>query len=108
MKREAESFYLVQSYCLFFFRVGVKEIAGVYFPEELEFHSPIDASVTSEETLEPYTTEKLSRVPGGYKALTEQFQVFTVNFNNVQVTLCTEDAESRECSNNHLPRISPG
>nr|XP_020638670.1 putative protein arginine N-methyltransferase 9 isoform X1 [Pogona vitticeps]XP_020638671.1 putative protein arginine N-methyltransferase 9 isoform X1 [Pogona vitticeps] len=65
-------------------RVGVKEIAGVYLPEELEFHSPTDASVTSEENLEPYTTEKLSRVPGGYKALTEHFQVFTVNFNNVQ------------------------
>ncbi|KAJ7326901.1 hypothetical protein JRQ81_016660 [Phrynocephalus forsythii] len=65
-------------------RVGVKEIAGVCLPEELEFHSPTDASITSEETLEPYTTEKLSRVPGGYKALTEPFQVATVNFNNVQ------------------------
>lgn len=74
--------------------MGVKEIAGVYLPEDLEFHSPTDASVTSEETLEPYTTEKLRRIPGGYKALTEHFQMVTINFNNVQVTLCTENAEN--------------
>ncbi|KAF7244150.1 Protein arginine N-methyltransferase 9 [Varanus komodoensis] len=65
-------------------RVSVKEIAGVCLPETLAFHSPTFASVNSVETLEPYTTEKLSRIPGGYKALTEHFQVLTVNFNNLQ------------------------
>lgn len=63
----------------------VKEIAGVCLPETLKFCSPTSASLNSSETLEPYTTEKLGRIPGGYKALTESFQVLTVNFNNLQV-----------------------
>ncbi|KAK9398825.1 putative protein arginine N-methyltransferase 9 [Crotalus adamanteus] len=65
-------------------RVEVKEIAGVCLPETLKFCSPTSASLNSSETLEPYTTEKLSRIHGGYKALTEIFQVMTVNFNNLQ------------------------
>ncbi|ETE63961.1 putative protein arginine N-methyltransferase 10, partial [Ophiophagus hannah] len=65
-------------------RVEVKEIAGVCLPETLKFGSPTSASLKSSETFEPYTTEKLSRIPGGYKALTEIFQVLTVNFNNLQ------------------------
>ncbi|XP_061440701.1 protein arginine N-methyltransferase 9 isoform X2 [Rhineura floridana] len=65
-------------------RVSAKEIAGICLPETLEFRSPAYATVNSDETIEPYTTEKLSRVPGGYKALTEHFQILTVNFNNLQ------------------------
>ncbi|XP_062991151.1 protein arginine N-methyltransferase 9 [Elgaria multicarinata webbii] len=65
-------------------RVGLKDIAGVCLPETLLFHSPTYASINADETLEPYTTEKLSRVPGGYKALTEHFQILTVDFNNMQ------------------------
>ncbi|XP_042326071.1 protein arginine N-methyltransferase 9 isoform X2 [Sceloporus undulatus] len=65
-------------------RVDIKEVAGVCLPESLVFHSPAYTSAGSDETLEPYTTEKLSRVPGGYKALTEHFQVLTINFNDLQ------------------------
>ncbi|XP_048365668.1 protein arginine N-methyltransferase 9 [Sphaerodactylus townsendi] len=65
-------------------RVGVKEIAGVCLPDVLEFHSPTYTPVNSDETVEPYTTEKLSRIPGGYKPLTDHFQVLTVDFNNLQ------------------------
>ncbi|KAM6440791.1 protein arginine N-methyltransferase 9 isoform 1-T2 [Liasis olivaceus] len=65
-------------------RVDVKEIAGVHLPETLKFCSPTYASLNSSETLEPYTTEKINRIPGAYKALTETFQVLTVNFNNLQ------------------------
>ncbi|XP_054845718.1 protein arginine N-methyltransferase 9 [Eublepharis macularius] len=65
-------------------RVGVKEIAGVCLPEVLEFHSPTYTPLNADETVEPYTTEKLSRIPGGYKPLTDHFQVLTVDFNNLQ------------------------
>lgn len=56
-------------------------------PEKLKFYSPTYASENSDETIEPYTTEKLNRVPGGYTALSEHFQILTVDFNNLQVTL---------------------
>lgn len=72
---------------LCFFRVGIKEAAGICLPETLEFRSPTCASSNSDESVEPYTTEKLSRVPGGYKPLTEHFQILTVDFNNLQVTI---------------------
>ncbi|XP_025943270.1 protein arginine N-methyltransferase 9 isoform X4 [Apteryx rowi] len=65
-------------------RVGTQEIAGVRLANSVQFFSPTYASVSSEETVEPYTTEKLSRVPGGYVPLTEPFQVMTVDFNNLQ------------------------
>lgn len=45
------------------------------------------AAAGSEETVEPYTTEKLSRIPGGYRALTEPCQVMTVDFNDLQVMI---------------------
>ncbi|XP_050802294.1 protein arginine N-methyltransferase 9 isoform X2 [Gopherus flavomarginatus] len=65
-------------------RVGVQEVACVHLAETVEFCSPTRASVNSEETVEPYTTEKLSRVPGGYMSLTEPFQAMTVDFNNLE------------------------
>ncbi|XP_074807068.1 protein arginine N-methyltransferase 9 isoform X2 [Natator depressus] len=65
-------------------RVGVQEVACVHLAETVEFCSPTRASVNSEETIEPYTTEKLSRVPGGYMPLTEPFQAMTVDFNNLE------------------------
>nr|XP_025962132.1 protein arginine N-methyltransferase 9 isoform X1 [Dromaius novaehollandiae]XP_025962133.1 protein arginine N-methyltransferase 9 isoform X1 [Dromaius novaehollandiae]XP_025962134.1 protein arginine N-methyltransferase 9 isoform X1 [Dromaius novaehollandiae] len=65
-------------------RVGTQEIAGVRLANSVQFFSPTYASASSEETVEPYTTEKLSRVPGGYVPLTEPFQVMTMDFNNLQ------------------------
>uniref|UniRef100_A0A8C6JNX5 Protein arginine N-methyltransferase domain-containing protein n=1 Tax=Melopsittacus undulatus TaxID=13146 RepID=A0A8C6JNX5_MELUD len=65
-------------------RVGMQEIAGVHLSNSVQFFSPTYASAGSEETVEPYTTEKLSRVPGGYVPLTEPCQVMTVDFNNLQ------------------------
>ncbi|XP_006887057.1 PREDICTED: putative protein arginine N-methyltransferase 10 isoform X2 [Elephantulus edwardii] len=65
-------------------RVANKEIAGICLPTNVQFQSPAYSSVDSEETIEPYTTEKMSRVPGGYLALTECFQIMTIDFNNVQ------------------------
>ncbi|CAI5784269.1 protein arginine N-methyltransferase 9 [Podarcis lilfordi] len=86
-------------------RVGAKEIAGVCLPETLEFHSPVYASVNSDESLEPYTTEKLSRVPGGYTALTEHFQILTANFNNLQEL---KSFATRKPSKINMPVIKAG
>ncbi|XP_014693627.1 protein arginine N-methyltransferase 9 isoform X2 [Equus asinus] len=65
-------------------RVGVKDVAGICLPENVKFQSPAYSSVDTEETVEPYTTEKMSRVPGGYSPLTECFEIMTVDFNNLQ------------------------
>lgn len=66
-------------------RVGIKDIAGICLPANVKFQSPAYSSSDTEETIEPYTTEKMSRVPGGYLALTECFEIMTVDFNNLQV-----------------------
>lgn len=65
-------------------RVGIKDIAGIHLPTNMKFQSPAYSSVDTEETVEPYTTEKMSRVPGGYLALTECFEIMKVDFNNLQ------------------------
>lgn len=65
-------------------RVGIKDIAGICLPANVKFQSPAYSSSDTEETIEPYTTEKMSRVPGGYLALTECFEIMTVDFNNLQ------------------------
>lgn len=66
--------------------MGTQEVAGVHLSNSVQFFSPTYASAGSEETVEPYTTEKLSRIPGGYIPLTEPCQVMTVDFNNLQVS----------------------
>ncbi|XP_034969998.1 protein arginine N-methyltransferase 9 [Zootoca vivipara] len=86
-------------------RVGAKEIASVCLPETLDFHSPVYASINSDESLEPYTTEKLSRVPGGYTALTEHFQILTANFNNLQEL---KSFATRKPSKINMPVIKAG
>ncbi|XP_005386726.1 PREDICTED: putative protein arginine N-methyltransferase 9 [Chinchilla lanigera] len=65
-------------------RVGSKDIAGIHLPTNMKFQSPAYSSIDTEETVEPYTTEKMSRVPGGYLALTECFEIMKVDFNNLQ------------------------
>ncbi|KAJ7407685.1 putative protein arginine N-methyltransferase 9 [Willisornis vidua] len=65
-------------------RVGMQEVAGVSLSNAVQFFSPTYALAGSEETVEPYTTEKLSRIPGGYKPLTQPCQVMTVDFNDLQ------------------------
>ncbi|XP_030168813.1 protein arginine N-methyltransferase 9 isoform X2 [Lynx canadensis] len=66
-------------------RVCTKDVAGICLPTNVKFQSPACSSVDTEETVEPYTTEKMSRVPGGYLALTECFEIMTVDFNNLQL-----------------------
>ncbi|CAI9601996.1 unnamed protein product [Staurois parvus] len=63
-------------------RVFVNEVAGVKL--QLQFSSPVHSSHKSDDVAEPYSTEKMSRVPGGYKALSQSFQALTVDFNSLQ------------------------
>ncbi|KAJ6668749.1 hypothetical protein lerEdw1_012232 [Lerista edwardsae] len=86
-------------------RVGVKAVAGVCIPEKLKFYSPTYASENSDETIEPYTTEKLSRVPGGFTALTEHFQILTVDFNNLQEL---KSFSTSKPSKIHVPAVKEG
>uniref|UniRef100_G1SJ14 Protein arginine N-methyltransferase 9 n=1 Tax=Oryctolagus cuniculus TaxID=9986 RepID=G1SJ14_RABIT len=65
-------------------RVGVKDVAGIHLPSNVKFQSPAYSSVDTEKTVEPYTTEKMSRIPGGYLPLTDCFEIMTVDFNNLQ------------------------
>ncbi|XP_029796228.1 protein arginine N-methyltransferase 9 isoform X2 [Suricata suricatta] len=65
-------------------RVCTKAVAGICLPTNVKFQSPTCSSVDTEDPVEPYTTEKMSRVPGGYLALTESFEIMTVDFNNLQ------------------------
>ncbi|NP_001090430.1 protein arginine N-methyltransferase 9 isoform X1 [Xenopus laevis] len=66
------------------YSVGVTEVAGIKLGDAVKFCSPIHSSHGPDDVTEPYTTEKMSRVPGGYKALSQPFQVMTVDFNSLQ------------------------
>ncbi|XP_055465087.1 protein arginine N-methyltransferase 9 [Psammomys obesus] len=65
-------------------RVSAKDIAGICLPTNVKFQSPAYSWVDTEETVEPYTTEKMSRIPGGYLPLTDPFQIMKVDFNSLQ------------------------
>ncbi|KAK7929382.1 hypothetical protein WMY93_005777 [Mugilogobius chulae] len=45
---------------------------------------PVSCSSAPDDSMEPYTTERLSRLPGGYTALTQPFTALNIDFNNVQ------------------------
>ena len=65
--------------------MGSKDIAGVRLPAGVKFQSPASSSAETGEAVEPYTTEKMSRIPGGYLPLTECFEIMKVDFNSLQV-----------------------
>ncbi|XP_072477301.1 protein arginine N-methyltransferase 9 isoform X1 [Notamacropus eugenii] len=86
-------------------RLGVQDVAGVHLPASVKFQSPAYSSVDSEETVEPYTTEKMSRVPGGYLPLTQSFETMTVDFNNLQELKSLATKKSHQIS---IPVIQEG
>lgn len=65
-------------------RVFVNEVAGVNLEDAVQFSSPVHCSPKSSDVHEPYATERMSRVPGGYKALSQPFLALTVDFNSLQ------------------------
>lgn len=75
-------------WCLFVFfthRFCVSEVGGLCMAAAGELRSPVSCSCEPDDSMEPYTTERLSRLPGGYKPLTDPFTALSIDFNNVQV-----------------------
>uniref|UniRef100_A0A8B9GXJ6 Protein arginine methyltransferase 9 n=1 Tax=Astyanax mexicanus TaxID=7994 RepID=A0A8B9GXJ6_ASTMX len=66
-------------------RLCVPALGGLDLEAVGEIRSPVSCSVDADESAEPYTTERLSRLPGGFTALTEPCRVLDIDFNNVQV-----------------------
>ncbi|XP_069832988.1 protein arginine N-methyltransferase 9 isoform X2 [Dendropsophus ebraccatus] len=65
-------------------RVFVSEVAGVNIEGAVQFSSPVHCCHKSSEVNEPYATEKMSRVSGGYKSLSQPFLALTVDFNSLE------------------------
>ncbi|KAJ8278038.1 hypothetical protein GJAV_G00083110 [Gymnothorax javanicus] len=72
-------------------RLCVLEAGDLSLSAAGRLHSPVSCSPDADDSSEPYTTERLSRLPGGYSALTQPFQALEIDFNNVQELegLCT-------------------
>ncbi|XP_047434184.1 protein arginine N-methyltransferase 9 [Mugil cephalus] len=86
-------------------RLRVTEVGGLSLAAAGELHSPVSCSSEPDDSMEPYTTERLSRLPGGYKPLTEPFTVLNIDFNNVQEL---EGLSSREVQELLLPVTEEG
>ena len=72
--------------CLSWYRQCVSEVGGLSMAAAGQLRSPVSCSTEPDDSMEPYTTERLSRLPGGYTSLTEPFTAFNIDFNNVQVS----------------------
>ncbi|XP_030280494.1 protein arginine N-methyltransferase 9 [Sparus aurata] len=86
-------------------RLCVSEVGSLSMSAAGELHSPVSCSSEPDDSMEPYTTERLSRLPGGYKSLTEPFTALDIDFNNVQEL---EGLSSREVRRIHLPVTQEG
>ncbi|XP_034087340.1 protein arginine N-methyltransferase 9 [Gymnodraco acuticeps] len=86
-------------------RLCVSEVGSLSISAAGELRSPVSCSPEPDESMEPYTTERLSRLPGGYKALTEPFTALNIDFNNVQEL---EGLSSREVQRIRLPVTQGG
>lgn len=71
------------------YRLRVSEVGGLSMAAAGELRSPVSCTSVPDDSMEPYTTERLSRLPGGYKPLTEPFTALNIDFNNVQVSRIT-------------------
>uniref|UniRef100_A0A6Q2Y7A7 Protein arginine N-methyltransferase 9 n=1 Tax=Esox lucius TaxID=8010 RepID=A0A6Q2Y7A7_ESOLU len=85
-------------------RLCVSEVGGLVMAAAGELHSPVSCG-SEDDSTEPYTTERLSRLPGGYTPLTKPFKALDIDFNNVQEL---EGLCSREVSRLHLPVTGEG
>ncbi len=74
----------------------MSEVGSLSMAAAGELRSPVSCSSEPDDSMEPYTTERLSRLPGGYKPLTEPFTALNIDFNNVQVSRSREDNQCRE------------
>ncbi|KAM7419456.1 hypothetical protein PAMA_016530 [Pampus argenteus] len=65
-------------------RPCVSEVGGLSLAAAGKLRSPVSCTSLPDDSMEPYTTERLSRLPGGYKPLTEPFTALNIDFNNVE------------------------
>ncbi|KAM7394427.1 hypothetical protein PAMP_021232 [Pampus punctatissimus] len=65
-------------------RTCVSEVGGLSMAAAGKLRSPVSCTSVPDDSMEPYTTERLSRLPGGYKPLTEPFTALNIDFNNVE------------------------
>ncbi|KAM4751471.1 protein arginine N-methyltransferase 9 [Anableps anableps] len=86
-------------------RLCAAEVGGLSMTPAGELRSPVSCSPEQDDSTEPYTTERLSRLPGGHRALTEPFTALTIDFNNVQEL---EGLSSREVREMRLPVTQEG
>ncbi|KAM9476898.1 protein arginine N-methyltransferase 9 isoform 2-T2 [Clarias gariepinus] len=75
-------------------RLCVSAVGGLDLSAAGHIRSPVRCSEDADESSEPYTTERLSRLPGGFTALTEPCRVIQIDFNNPQELegLCLREA----------------
>lgn len=75
-------------------RLCVSAVGGLDLAAAGHIRSPVRCSGDADESSEPYTTERLSRLPGGFAALTEPCRVMNIDFNNPQELegLCLREA----------------
>lgn len=86
-------------------RLCVSQVGGLSLSDCGELRSPVSCSSVPDDSMEPYTTERLSRLPGGYSALTQPFIALNIDFNNVQEL---EGLSSRPVQQMWLPVTQDG
>ncbi|XP_034043406.1 protein arginine N-methyltransferase 9 isoform X2 [Thalassophryne amazonica] len=86
-------------------RLCVSEVGGLSLAAAGQLCSPVSCSAEPDDATEPYTTERLIRVPGGYKPLTNPFRALNIDFNNMQEL---EGLSSRKVHRIHLPVTEQG
>uniref|UniRef100_A0A1A8N5K8 Protein arginine N-methyltransferase 9 n=2 Tax=Nothobranchius rachovii TaxID=451742 RepID=A0A1A8N5K8_9TELE len=86
-------------------RLCVTEVGGLSMEAAGGLRSPVSCSSEPDDSTEPYTTERLSRLPGGYTPLTQPFTALNIDFNNVHEL---EGLSSREVQEICLPVTEEG
>ncbi|XP_037114710.1 protein arginine N-methyltransferase 9 [Syngnathus acus] len=86
-------------------KLCVSDVGGLSLAAAEHLRSPVSCSTEPDDSMEPYTTERLSRLPGGYSALTEPLTVLHIDFNHVQEL---EGLSSRPVQRVHLPVVRDG
>ncbi|GCC21515.1 hypothetical protein chiPu_0019987, partial [Chiloscyllium punctatum] len=88
-----------------FGRVCLNEAGGLHLNETITWYSPVSNESCVDDTSEPYTTERMRQVPGGYTPLTDYFQALTIDFNNPQEL---EELSTRKPCRLCLPIVKEG
>ncbi|XP_077461443.1 protein arginine N-methyltransferase 9 [Stigmatopora argus] len=86
-------------------KLCVSEVGGLSMAAAEQLRSPVSCCDEPDGFMEPYTTERLSALPGGYVALTEPVTVLRIDFNNVEEL---EGLSSRPVQRLSVPVVREG